>query len=117
MPFGSEALCFPRHLPVLFGDLAPRTGLETGLKMGLSGLSETQIGALGRLLPSLQCGEESAFMVFWREGHRRPDLELSQSQTLAYRIASEELEHERLLRELLTCCPVPNDLASILAGC
>jgi hypothetical protein len=57
---------------------------------------------------------ESAFQVFSKEGYRTSNRELSQSQALAYRIAAEEFEHERLLRVLRGCCPVPGDLVSIL---
>jgi len=78
-------------------------------------LSDTQVSALGELLPTLLCGEESAFHVFWREGHRVSGLQISRSKALANQIALEELEHERLLQDLRGSCPVPNDVASVLA--
>jgi rubrerythrin len=111
-----DALCFPhaRFLPYR-GDLATPVGFEAAnLEVGLLELADTQVAALGRLLPSLLCGEESAFQVFYREGYGTSNPEFSESQALAYRIASEELEHERLLRAVLRCCPVPGDLTGIL---
>jgi hypothetical protein len=116
MLFGSDALCFPHGVPALFREgLVESTRFEAvGLKNGLSELSDTQVTALGRLLPSLLCGEESAFQVFCREGDRISSQRLGESQALACRIATEKFEHERLLRALLGCCPVPNDLSSIL---
>jgi hypothetical protein len=114
--FTVGALCFPHPAP-------PEPRRDTGeprqlrlleLKNNLSELAESQIGALGRLLPALLCGEESAFQVFWRESCRLSDDQIRQSQALARRIAAEELEHERLLQDLRYCCPVPDDLAGIL---
>jgi len=84
------------------------------LKESLSELSEIQVSALGQLLPSLLCGEESAFQVFWREGHRVSNVQISRSAALANQIALEELEHERLLQGLRGYCPVPNDVASTI---
>lgn len=116
MLLGSHALCFPHRVPALFRErlLESRRPEAVALKNSLSQLSETQVTALGRLLPSLLCGEESAFQIFCGEGGRLSSLQLNDSQALAYRIASDELEHERLLRALLGCCPVPGDLTSIL---
>jgi len=116
MPLAPEALCFPHSVFVPFrDDLGVPIGSEPiRLEVGLSELTDTQIAALGRLLPSLLCGEESAFQVFCGEGYRISNSEFSQSQALAYRIAAEELEHERLIRVLRGCCPVPGDLMSIL---
>ena len=115
--FTVDALCFPHPAPA-----EPRRHTEEPrqlrllkLKNNLSELAESQNGALGRLLPALLCGEESAFQVFWRESCRLSDDQLRESQALARRIAAEELEHERLLQDLRDCCPVPDDLAGILA--
>ena len=84
------------------------------LEAGLLKLTDAQLAALGRLLPSQLCGEESAFQVFWREGYRLSDAQFHESQALAYRIAAEEAEHERLLQMLSGWCPVPGDLTNIL---
>jgi hypothetical protein len=65
-------------------------------------------------LPSLLCGEESSFHVFWREGHRGSNVQIGHSEASANQIAIEELEHERLLQDLRGCCPVPNDVARTL---
>ena len=83
-------------------------------KHSLTQLSDTQVSALGELLPTLLCGEESAFHVFWREGHRVSGLQISRSKALANQIALEELDHEYLLQRLRSCCPVPNDVATTL---
>ena len=110
----SEALCFPHKLaraPFAEG-LTPVRLKSIRLMRGVSELSDADRAAFGRLLPILLCGEESAFHVFSREALRISDSQFSRSQALAYRIAAEELEHERLLQELRCYCPVPDDIAS-----
>jgi hypothetical protein len=113
---GSSALCFPHQVPVEFRRraLTPMPHEATRLRDSLSKLSETRVTALGRLLPSLLCGEESAFHIFWREGQRVSNAEVCRSQALAYRIAADELKHEHLLQQLRSCCPVAHDIESIL---
>jgi hypothetical protein len=115
--FRSDGLCFPHLVLTTLCRLAtePRYLRLARLRDSLSGLSEPQVIALGQLLPGLLCGEESSFHVFWREGHRGSNVQVSHSEALADQIALEELEHERLLQDLRACCPVPNDLASTLA--
>src|SRR6516225_4844996 len=113
--FTEDGLCFPHPAALeLRHCAAGLTQLQiVELKDGLSGLAEPQIEALGRLLPVLLCGEESAFQVFCREAGRLTDVQYRRSLALARRIAAEELEHEQLLRELRNCCPVADDLATI----
>jgi hypothetical protein len=117
MPFSSDGLCFPHRVPIAMcrRALAPMHLRVVRLKDSLLNLSESQVTALGELLPSLLCGEESAFHVFWREGHRVSNVQITHSEALANQIAVEELEHGRLLQDLRGCCPVPNDVASTLA--
>ena len=114
MSSSSEALCFPHKLPsASFAEVLTPVRFNTiGLMRGVSELSDVDRAAFGRLLPVLLCGEESAFHVFSREALRISDSHFSRSQALAYRIAAEELEHERLLQELRCYCPVPDDIAS-----
>src|SRR5262249_2362398 len=50
---------------------------------------------------------------FWREGRRLSDVQLGHSWGLACRIAADELEHERLLQDLRSCCPSSDDVGSI----
>ena len=116
MVFTSDSLCFPHRVPSEFCPRAvvPMQLRVAKLKDSLSKLSESQLTALGRLLPALLCGEESAFHVFWREGHRVSNAQAGYSQALANRIAVDELEHERLLQDLRRCCPVPDDIGSTL---
>jgi hypothetical protein len=76
----------------------------------ISELSNIQVTALGRFLPTLLCGEESALQVFSQEGCRISNVQASHSRFLAYRIAADELEHERLIQELRGYCPVPDDI-------
>ncbi len=99
MPFASDGLCFAHRAPTAFRSrtVASVHLRLAGLKDSLSELSESQVIALGRLLPSLLCGEESSF-----------------HEALANQIALEELVHERLLQDLRECCPVPNDITSTL---
>jgi len=113
--FTEDGLCFQHPAALeLRHCAAGLTQLQiVELKDSLSGLAEPQIEALGRLLPVLLCGEESAFQVFWREAGRLTDVQYRRSLALARRIAAEELEHEQLLRELRNCCPAPDDLASL----
>ncbi len=116
MPFPSDGLCFPHRVPIALcrRSVAPMHLPVARIKDSLSQLSECQVSALGQLLPSLLCGEESAFQVFWREGHASSHVQMSESEALANQIALEELEHERLLQDLRGCCPVPDNLASTL---
>ena len=107
MVFASGSLCFPHRVPSdsYWREVAPMELRVSRLKNSLSELSESQLTALGRLLPCLLCGEESAFHVFWQEGHRVSNVQASYSQTLANRIAVDELEHERLLQDLVAVVP------------
>src|SRR5260370_4458698 len=116
MVLASDALCFRHAVPVALsaGAVAPVRLDPVRLTHGLSELSEVEIAALGRLLPILLCGEESAYQVFWREGRRISNAQVSRGRALAYRIAAEELQHERLLQDLRSFCPVPDDIASTL---
>jgi hypothetical protein len=116
LPLPSDGLCFPHRVPIgVCPRATPPMHLRVArLKDSLLKLSESQVTALGRQLPSLLCGEESAFHVFWREGHRLSNVQLGHSQALASQVALEELEHERLLQDLRGCCPAPDDIASSL---
>jgi hypothetical protein len=113
--FIDDALCFPHRASLDLRRHAVRLTQPRiiAISHSLSELAEAQIEALGRLLPALLCGEESSFHVFSREAGRLTEVALCRSQALARRIALDELEHERLLRDLRNCCPVPNDLANI----
>jgi hypothetical protein len=114
--FIDDALCFPHPGSLDSRRRAARLTQPRFIAIrhhSLSGLAEPQIEALGRLLPALLCGEESSFHVFSREAGRLTEVALYRSQALARRIALDELEHERLLRDLRNCCPVPNDSANI----
>jgi len=90
IPFPSDGLCFPHRVPIGLcrRAVAPMHLGVVRLKDSLSELSETQVSALGHLLPSLLCGEESAFHVFWREGHRVSNVQISHSKALANQIAA-----------------------------
>jgi hypothetical protein len=114
-PLVTDALCFPHGRALeLSPDVARPTQIGVArLKNSLSSFSDSQIVALGRVLPALLCGEESSFHVFWREGCRLSNIEGDRSKALAHRIAADELEHERLLHALRSCCPVPDDEANI----
>jgi hypothetical protein len=113
--FSNDALCFPHRVSLDSRQRAARLTQPRIIEIrdSLSELAEPQIEALGRLLPALLCGEESSFHVFSREAGRLIEVALYRSLALARRIAVEELEHERLLRHLRNCCPIPDDLANI----
>src|SRR6266478_4385754 len=61
----SDALCFPHRLPVEFRLCTPTSMPPevARLRNSLSKLSDARVTALGQLLPSMLCGEESAFEV------------------------------------------------------
>jgi hypothetical protein len=112
----SDAQCFRHAAPAV---LSAQAGMLVrvdvdGLRRDLSGLSDVRIAALGRVVPILLCGEESAFEVFWKEGCRISEAQ-RRSQALTHRIAAEEFRHEQLLRHIRNSSPVPEDLAKIVA--
>ncbi len=111
----SDAVCFsPRVLvPTCRPLVTPRLRIAR-IRDSISVLSNNQVTALGRLLPTLLCGEESAFQVFSREGRRISNVQAGHSRFLANRIAADELEHERLIQELRSYCSVPNDVGGTL---
>jgi hypothetical protein len=80
----------------------------------LARLSEREIVALERLIPSLLCGEESAVIIFQHEGKR-----YGRSATTAHLmrrlqdIAGEEERHEVILNYLLRQLPPAPDAAAI----
>ena len=77
----SEPLCFAHPIFVPFrGDWVTLVGFEPlKLESDLLELTDTHVVALGRLLPSLLCGEESAFQVFCGEGYRISNREFRES--------------------------------------
>jgi hypothetical protein len=81
----------------------------------VAGLSSKSLGALGRIMPMLACGEESAIHVFYREGDRLGKMHESvqKSQLLLYRIAKEEELHDILLKRVRAQLPEPDDLVVI----
>src|SRR5437879_595982 len=103
---GVDPVCFPHRVPVEFRLRVPTSMPHeiVRLRDSISNLSDARVTALGKLLPSLLCGEESAFQVFWREEQRLSDAQASRSQALAYRIAADELAHEHLLQQVRSCC-------------
>ena len=111
----SAAVCFSPRVPAPTCRplVTPRLKISR-IRDSISELSNNQVTALGRLLPTLLCGEESAFQVFSREGRRISNVQASHSRFLAYRIAADELEHERLIQELRSYCPVPDDIGGTL---
>ena len=115
MAADSDAVCFSPRVPVPTCRplVAPRLKIAR-VRHSISELSNNQVTALGRLLPTLLCGEESAFQVFSREGRRISNVQANRSHVLAYRIAADELEHQRLLQELRSYCPVPDDIGGTL---
>jgi hypothetical protein len=72
----------------------------------VSGLNDAQCQALGELLPSIICGEESAQLVF-AQAQRRIDERLFRvGNAAALQIAAEETYHESLLEYLQEHVPV-----------
>lgn len=77
----------------------------------LSGLLTRNIEGLSRVVPTMMCGEESATHVFHREAKRLEDARATAASTsLMAKIAGEEAEHERLLSQLRSCLPEPEDV-------
>jgi rubrerythrin len=69
--------------------------------------------ALGNLVPYLLCGEESAVHVFYREGRRARQRADDRARELMWQIAGEEKVHERLLAQLTTALPAPEQTEAI----
>lgn len=69
-------------------------------------LSSREAEALGQLVPTILCGEESAVHVFYRglsilPAEDRPDV---------MRVVTDETDHEVMLAALLDQCPLPGDI-------
>ena len=112
-PASSATLCFalptvargrPRRLEVerIRVALAERGGVEGDIAV-----------ALGRLVPSLLCGEESSVLVFHRERERLGPDAWRESRDLLGRVMDEEEEHARLLGSLRDQLQDPDDLRAI----
>jgi hypothetical protein len=112
MPFPSDALCFPHGVPIALCRRAvgPMHLRVVRLKDSLLKLSGSQVTALGQLLPGLLCGEESAFRVFWREGHRLSNAQITHSAALANQIAVEELNTSAYFKICVPVAPFPTIL-------
>jgi demethoxyubiquinone hydroxylase (CLK1/Coq7/Cat5 family) len=78
--------------------------VDAGAAVSIDGLTATAASALATLMPVLQCGEESASLVF--EGLAQAE---APDDALALRhIASEERQHESLLHQLALALPRPD---------
>jgi len=75
------------------------------------GLSSTDADAFSRLMPTLLCGEESATVVFHREGLSGRASEAGQ-RVLA-KLEHEEEVHSLLLSQFRSELPLPGDLAEV----
>jgi hypothetical protein len=77
------------------------------------GLNTNQQEALGRLLTFLLCGEESAVLVFFREGRRIRHKAESAAKELMWQIAGEEKVHELMIGAVQSQLPDTEDMAAI----
>jgi len=75
------------------------------LKDSLLQLSESQFTALGQLLPSLLCGEESSFHVSGEKGIEARMFRSVIVRLQLIRLPSKNWEHERLLQDLRRLLP------------
>ena len=107
------AACFPIPLSVEGGTQRP------AFRRLVAGLRQVQMpgerarAELGRLLPTLLCGEESSVLVFAGERERLGREGLSRSRDLFARIAREEEDHALLLGALRDQLPAPDDLGAV----
>ena len=76
-----------------------------------AGLNANGAEALGRLLTFLMCGEESAVLVFFREGRRIRHKAESAARDLMWQIAGEEKVHEHMIGRLQSHLPDTADMA------
>lgn len=114
----AEQSCFP-----LFasggraGELHPRwvphaAALEGAEDHRAVGLNQRQGIGLGRLVPTLLCGEQSAVAVFGRESRRHEEAD---GQAVLQSIMQDEMAHEVVLARLRKALPVPADLGERMA--
>ncbi len=76
-------------------------------------LSDKQLHALSRFLPSLLCGEESAVVIFGHESKRMSKKAQDVIAASMAQLSLEEERHEIMLRRLADWLPVPGDIGDI----
>lgn len=92
-------------------DLVYLAGIEPG--DALAQFSDRELEALGRFVPSLLCGEESAVLIFHHESNRLSRESRAEMQASLLRLAGEEERHEIMLRAMMRWLPDTGDRAEI----
>lgn len=76
-------------------------------------LTDRELEAVSRFLPSLLCGEESAVVIFNHECKRMTKKARDEIAASMAQLSLEEERHEIMLRRLSDWLPVPNDIDDI----
>lgn len=69
-------------------------------------LKTSEVEALGQLVPTILCGEESAVHVFYRGLATLP----AEDRPAVLKVVTDETEHETMLSALQGLCPTPDDI-------
>ncbi len=105
----APAVCFQT------GSIREELGLpeKLGCEIGapLRHLSTNEAEALGRLVPAILCGEESAVHVFYQGLRTLPE----KARPEVLRVVTDETDHEIILATLFDQCPEPADLKKLRA--
>ncbi len=103
------------------GETSPPLCFETGKvrqELGLPGRVHSPVGtplrrlttqeaeAVGQLVPTILCGEESAVHVFYRGLATLP----AEDRPAVLKVVTDETEHETMLSSLFDLCPTPDDI-------
>ena len=92
-------------------DLVYLAGLDP--LRALAEFTDTELAALGRFVPSLLCGEESAVLIFHHESKRLSREARAEMQKSLLGLAGEEELHEIMLRTLSAWLPDCGDRLEI----
>lgn len=76
-------------------------------------LTDRELEALSRFLPSLLCGEESAVVIFNHESKRLSKKAKDSIAASMAQLSLEEERHEIMLRRLSDWLPIPDDIEDI----
>ena len=105
----APAVCFQT------GSIREELGLpeKVGLDIGtpLRHLATKEAEAVGRLVPAILCGEESAVHVFYQGLKTLPE----KARPDVLRVVTDETDHEIILATLFDQCPKPVDLKKLRA--
>ena len=112
---GLKSYVMPGSAPEATGDAEMDYMLGLDPSLAALNLTDREIEALSRFLPSLLCGEESAVVIFAHEGRRLDRAQQARIGASMRRLSLEEERHEILLTKLMDWMPTPDDRDEIHA--